>query len=50
MIENPVVTEDLILTKVTAKSFERGRDYYESGMVESGDSAGKQAVFRRAGQ
>ena len=35
MIENPVVTEDLILTKVTAKSFERGRDYYESGMVES---------------
>ena len=29
------VTEELILTKVTEKSFERGRDYCESGMVES---------------
>lgn len=29
------VTEGLILSKVTEKSFERGRDYYESGMVES---------------
>ena len=32
---NPFVTEELILRKVTEKSFERGRDYYESGMVES---------------
>ena len=30
-----VVTEDLILAKVSAKSFERGKDYYESGLVES---------------
>ena len=31
----PLVSEELILTKVTAKSFERGRNYYESGVVES---------------
>jgi uncharacterized Zn finger protein len=29
------ITEGLILSKVTEKSFERGQDYYESGMVES---------------
>ena len=30
-----VVTGDAILKKVREKSFERGRSYYESGMVES---------------
>ena len=35
MSEPPFVGEDLILTKVTEKSFERGEEYYESGMVES---------------
>ena len=29
------VTEDLILTKVNEKSFERGKEYYDWGMVES---------------
>ena len=32
---NSYITEELILTKVTEKSFERGEDYYASGMVES---------------
>ena len=31
----PVVTEESILRKVTPKSFERGKDYYDSEMVES---------------
>ena len=44
------VTEEDILEKVTESSFERGRYYYESRMVESGDSAGKPAVRRGAGQ
>ena len=35
MFTGPIVTEELILTKVIEKSFERGQDYYESGMVES---------------
>ncbi len=35
MFSDPVVDGDLILTKVTEKSFERGREYYYSGMVES---------------
>lgn len=35
MSEALFVTEGLILSKVTEKSFERGQDYYESGMVES---------------
>lgn len=30
-----IVTEELILTKVTEKSFERGEEYHDSGMVES---------------
>ena len=30
-----LVTEESILTRVTEKSFERGEDYYDSGMVES---------------
>ena len=29
------LNEDLILAKVTEKSFERGEDYYSQGMVES---------------
>ena len=29
------LNEDLILSKVTEKSFERGEDYYNDGMVES---------------
>ena len=29
------VADDLILAKVTEKSFERGKEYYHSGMVES---------------
>ena len=29
------VAEDLILAKVTEKSFERGKEYYYSGMVDS---------------
>lgn len=35
MSTNLLLTEELILTKVTEKSFERGEDYYDSGMVES---------------
>ena len=36
MISTPFdVSEELVLTKVTGKSFERGKDYFESGMVES---------------
>ena len=35
MPTNLFLTEELILTKVTEKSFERGEDYYDSGMVES---------------
>jgi len=35
MSTNLFLTEELILTKVTEKSFERGEDYYDSGMVES---------------
>ncbi len=35
MPTEPVINEDDILTKVTQSSFERGRDYYESEMVES---------------
>jgi uncharacterized Zn finger protein len=30
-----LVSEELILTKATDKSFQRGRGYYDSGMVES---------------
>ena len=29
------VADDLIVAKVTEKSFERGKEYYYSGMVES---------------
>jgi uncharacterized Zn finger protein len=35
MTKRLVLTEDVILTKVTEKSFERGSKYYDSGMVES---------------
>ena len=35
MPTEPAITEGDILTKVTQSSFERGRDYYESRMVES---------------
>ena len=35
MSTNPFLTEELILTKVSEKSFERGEEYYDSGMVES---------------
>lgn len=30
-----IITEELILSKVTEKSFERGQEYYSWGMVES---------------
>ena len=29
------ISEELILAKVTSKSFERGKDYYDWGMVET---------------
>ena len=35
MSSNPFVTEELIHTKVTEKSFERGEEYYDMGVVES---------------
>lgn len=35
MVALSFVTEEFILTKVTEKSFERGEEYYDSGMVES---------------
>ena len=35
MSTNLFLTEELILAKVTEKSFERGEDYYDSGMVEA---------------
>ena len=35
MTSIPTITESHILEKVTEKSFERGMDYYHSGMVES---------------
>ena len=35
MTNTTTITEDDILERVTEKSFERGMDYYDSGMVES---------------
>ena len=35
MTHNRDVIQDAILTRVAEESFERGRDYYETGMVES---------------
>ena len=35
MSESIIVSEELILTKVTEKSFVRGKEYYDWGMVQS---------------
>ena len=42
MTNTTTITENEILAKVTQRSFERGMDYYDSGMVESAVLRGNQ--------